>query len=390
MFETKCRALLKLFSAALFSVFLAASICWAGPQISLPQGEEYNLGLLEEGKIYNGNFAIANTGDAPLEVRLMRVGCGCTTILYPKQKVEVTAGSAIEAKFTFNTEGMDEGENEKYIYIESDDPQKPVTKLKLIAHIKRSHLQATNRFLSFGLFTVLGAGLIDGINPCAFTVLIFFISFLNFIGYRKRELLILGSVFILSVFLTYILIGFGLFKALQSLEAFGAVAKIISLSIASLAIVLGLYSVYDWYRYRKTGNPDEIKLRLPNAIKLKIQRIVQNASRNKTRTLVDLACAVFISGFTVSILESVCTGQTYVPTITYVLKTPELRAKAFLYLVLYNVMFVLPLGIIFAAALRGVSSEMFSRMARKHLGAIKLLTAGLFFSLGILLFIVKG
>ena len=385
------------YSRSLTIVFLALSfIFWFVPfsyaagKISLPVGKEYRLGELEEGKVYERSFLIENAGESPLEVKVVKVGCGCTTILSPKAKIQLSVRQSLEVKFTFNTEGMDEGENEKYIYVESDDPQEPVIKLKLIADIRRSHTQAVSRFLSFGLFTVLGAGLIDGINPCAFTVLIFFISFLNFVGYRKKELIVLGTVFILSVFLTYILIGLGLFKILQSLEAFTAVSRVVSFTIAGLALLLGCYSIYDWYVYRKTGNPDDITLRLPNSFKLKIQRIVQNASRDRSRTLVELACAVFISGFVVSLLESVCTGQTYVPTIAYVMKTPELRSRALVYLVLYNLMFVVPLTVIFIAALKGVSSEMFAKIARSHLGTIKLLTAALFFCLGFFLLLVKG
>ena len=380
---------LKLFPAALFFIFLAAGTCWAGPKIDLLQGKEYNLGNLEEGKIYERSFPIKNTGDSPLEVKTVKVGCGCTTIIYPKQKIELPPGKSIEVKFTFNTEGM-EAEVIKYIYIESNDPIDPLIKVKLTAQVKKSGEAIKERFLSFGLFTVLGAGLIDGVNPCAFTVLVFFISFLNFVGYRKKELLLLGIVFILSVFFTYVLIGIGLFKFIQSLEVFSLLSEIIYLLVAWLTIILGMYSIYDWYIYKKTGNPDQLKLKLPSFIKLKIQRIVQGASRNRNRTLVELAIAVFASGFVVSLLESVCTGQTYVPTITYVLKTPSLRSKAFFYLVLYNLMFILPLAIIFLAALRGVTSETFSKIARRHLGAVKLLTAALFFLLGILLLIAKG
>src|SRR3989338_6322890 len=380
---------LKLFPAALFFIFLAAGTCWAGPKIDLLQGKEYNLGNLEEGKVYERSFPIKNTGDSHLEVKTVKVGCGCTTIIYPKQKIELPPGKSIEVKFTFNTEGM-EAEVIKYIYIESNDPIEPLIKVKLTAQVKKSGEAIKERFLSFGLFTVLGAGLIDGVNPCAFTALVFFISFLNFVGYRKKELLLLGIVFILSVFFTYVLIGIGLFKFIQSLEVFSLLSEIIYLLVAWLTIILGMYSIYDWYIYKKTGNPDQLKLNLPSFIKLKIQRIVQGASRNRNRTLVELAIAVFASGFVVSLLESVCTGQTYVPTITYVLKTPSLRSKAFFYLVLYNLMFILPLAIIFLAALRGVTSETFSKIARRHLGAVKLLTAALFFLLGILLLIAKG
>lgn len=381
---------LKPLIAGLFFIFAAASgTCWAGPKIDLPQGKEYNLGNLEEGKIYERGFHIKNTGDSGLEVKAVKVGCGCTTILYPKDKVMVPPAQAIEAKFTFNTEGMD-GEGVKYIYIESSDPDEPAIKLKLICNVRRQSEAVISRFLSFGALTVMGAGLIDGFNPCAFTVLVFFISFLTFAGYKKRELAVLGITFILAVFATYVLIGLGLFKFIRSLELFGFLSRIIYLSIAGLAIILGVYSLYDWYIYNKTKDPQRIKLRLPDFIKRRTQKIIQDSARDKNKTMIELVITVFLSGFLVSLLESICTGQTYVPTIAYVVKEPSLRASALGFLALYNIMFILPLAVILIAALKGVSSETFSKIARGHLGTIKLLTAGLFFLLGVLLLLAKG
>ena len=44
------------------------------------------------------------------------------------------------------------------------------------------------RFRSFGVFTVLAAGLVDGLNPCAFAAIVFFISYLAFVGRGRRGL----------------------------------------------------------------------------------------------------------------------------------------------------------------------------------------------------------
>jgi len=92
-----------------------------------------------------------------------------------------------------------------------------------------------------------------------------------------------------------------------------------------------------------------------------------------------------ITGFLVSLLEAVCTGQTYLPTITFILKTTTLKLHALAYLVIYNLMFVVPLFIIFIFALLGITSGQFSNFLKKHLLLIKLLMAILFFGLGIFL-----
>ncbi len=367
---------------ALKSVFV-----FAAPQIGVDK--EYNLGELEEGKVYEKSFSVKNSGDGPLEVRAINPSCGCIKIIHPNREQEVFPGETLGVKFTFNTEGMS-GEVIKYILIESNDPQNPSIRLKLEAQVERLAQKVNERFKSFGLWAVLFAGLIDGVNPCAFTVLVFFISFLNFTGDKRKELIVLGSTFIFSVFVTYIVIGLGLFKFIQSLEYFNILSKVIYRTVACLAVVLGFFSLYDLYIYRKTGNPEDTKLKLPEFIKNKIHKVIRDSAKNSKRALFELALAIFLCGAVVSLLESVCTGQTYLPTIVYVLNNPELRARAFLYLVLYNILFIAPLSVIFIAALTGTSSQSFSNLARKRLGLVKLLTAVLFLGLGILLFKIKG
>lgn len=360
----------------------------AAPKLFIPEGKEYNLGELEEGVIYERSFFVTNIGDELLEIKSVSVSCGCTKIVSPRRAVSLLPKSSLKIEFTFNTEGM-EGEVYRYIHIETNDVNNPAEKFKIYTNVRRSHFAAIKRFLSFGVLTVISAGLIDGINPCAFTVIVFFISFLTFVGYKKKELVILGSSFILAVFIAYVLIGLGLFKFIQSLEIFTAFSIIVYHTIAFLSFSLGVLSIYDYYIYKKTASTQNIKLKLPEFIKKKIQKIVQDAARNKNKAMVDLTLAIFFSGFLVSILESICTGQVYVPTIAYVLKVPDLRVKALTYLLLYNLMFVLPLVGVFLCALLGGTSERFSKAGRKYLGDIKLLMAFLFFMLGALILFVK-
>lgn len=248
------------------------------------------------------------------------------------------------------------------------------------------------RFKTIKFFVVMGIGLIDGINPCAFTVIVFFISFLALQGYRKKELSIIGLAFIFAVFITYILIGLGLFGFLYRLQAFWLIAKIINFSIGAFSIILGIFALYDFFRFKKTGQTEGLLLQLPQPIKNQIHSIIGLHYRDtKTRqagplkrNIVRLLLSALITGFLVSILEAVCTGQTYLPTIVFILKTSH-QLKALAYLLLYNFMFVVPLLIIFLFALSGVTSEQFSKFLKERLLVIKLLMAVVFLGLGIFL-----
>ncbi|MBN1582121.1 MAG: hypothetical protein JXA89_15565 [Anaerolineae bacterium] len=57
-------------------------------------------------------------------------------------------------------------------------------------------------------WAVIVPGLIDGINPCAFATIIFFVSYLSIVRRRGQEILMVGIAFTLAVFLAYL--GFGI------------------------------------------------------------------------------------------------------------------------------------------------------------------------------------
>ena len=59
--------------------------------------------------------------------------------------------------------------------------------------IKKAEESMVDRFKSLGLLTIVSAGLIDGLNPCAFATLIFFISYLTMVGRKRSEILWVGS-----------------------------------------------------------------------------------------------------------------------------------------------------------------------------------------------------
>jgi len=241
-------------------------------------------------------------------------------------------------------------------------------------------------FKSFKPAVVIGAGLIDGINPCAFTVIVFFMSFLALQGYRKRELIGIGLTFIFAVFLTYLLIGLGVFQFLYRLEGFWVAAKIINYGIGAFSIVLGGVAAYDYFKYKRTKATEGLVLQLPAPIKNKIHAIIGGYYRKsgEKKNLIGLVLSALITGFLVSLLEAVCTGQTYLPTIVFIFKGYH-DVKALVFLLIYNLMFVVPLFVIFLFALLGVSSAEFSKFLREKLGLVKILMAALFFGLGLFL-----
>ncbi len=255
--------------------------------------------------------------------------------------------------------------------------------------LELGNLDLAAYFANFKPLVIIGAGLIDGVNPCAFTVIVFFISFLALQGYRRRELIVIGLLFIFSVFFTYLLIGLGIFNFLYRMEEFLFISRFFNIAIGVLSIVLGFMAVYDLVKFRRTGETAGLLLQLPQVIKKRIHAVIGDHYRIKDKTkgapnkrsLIFLGASALSTGFLVSVLESICTGQTYLPTIVFILKTKG-QLRALWYLLIYNFMFIVPLFIIFVLALTGATSEHFSKFLKKHMLTVKFLMAVLFFGLG--------
>jgi len=256
-----------------------------------------------------------------------------------------------------------------------------------------SPVDLTAYFKTFVPAAIIFAGLSDGINPCAFTVIVFFISFLALQGYRKKELILIGLAFILAVFLTYLGIGLGIFNFFYSFAGFWVITRLLNIMIGILSIIFGVLAIYDFIIFKKTGSTEGLILQLPKPIKERIHQVVgffyrkslaEKQEKSKP-ALGRLLFSALAAGFLVSLLEAVCTGQVYLPTISFVLKSTTLKLQALGYLLLYNIMFIAPLIVIFVLALLGTTSQQFSDFLKKRLGLIKILMAILFFGLGLYL-----
>jgi thiol-disulfide isomerase/thioredoxin len=246
--------------------------------------------------------------------------------------------------------------------------------------IKQAEESIINRFKSLGVLNIMIAGLINGSNPCAFAALIFFISYLTLVGRKRREIFWVGMGFSGTVFVTYLLIGFGILSFIQHLSFLPLFSRIVYLITMAIALLLGIYSLYD-YVLLKRGRASEMKLQLPNFLKKRIHQIIRKESQSTRYFL-----AAMVAGFIISLLEFTCTGQVYLPTILFVINTPSLRASAISYLLLYNFMFITPLLIIFGVVHWGVTSEQLASFLQKRASTIKLLTSLFFFFLaGILI-----
>lgn len=241
-------------------------------------------------------------------------------------------------------------------------------------------------FEQITFWAIIGAGLVDGINPCAFAVIVFFISFLSVYKYDKREIIIVSLSYCAAVFIAYILIGLGLFNFLYALSSFYYVILIFKYLTIGLCALFFFLSLYDFIIYKKTGNTDKILLQLPKSYKEYIHKVMRFFLRDKEKSTLRLVGAALAVGFVVSLVEAVCTGQVYLPTIVILLKEADAHfLRAMQYLLLYNFMFIVPLIVVFVLVLMGYESQGFNAFLKKHLAFTKFLLCLVFLGLLILL-----
>ena len=248
-----------------------------------------------------------------------------------------------------------------------------------------SEEQTEQAFKKITFWAIISAGLVDGINPCAFAVIVFFISFLTVYKYTRREILIVGTAYCVAVFLAYLLLGIGVFKCLYALRGFAYVIKAFYILTAGLCLVFFGLALYDFIIYTKTKKSDRMLLQLSLENKTRIHKIMGFFLRDKNKSTWRLTLAALAVGFGVSLVEAVCTGQVYVPTCVLIMKEPTFRVRAISYLVLYNLMFIVPLVAVFLLTLLGYESKVFNDFLKKHLGLTKILLCLVFFGLFILL-----
>lgn len=185
---------------------------------------------------------------------------------------------------------------------------------------------------------VIAAGAIDGINPCAFTVLLLFVAaMLTTVQANSRStasvrgrLLGMGAIYVGAVFLTYLALGVGLLKSLSFVARTHIPARI----GATVAILMGLWMIKDFFL------PDlGWQLHAPPVV----GDIARKAARKAT------VPALIGSGFLIGLCTVPCSGAVYLGILSLLALQPTMLL-GYSYLVLYNIIFTLPLVAILIAA----------------------------------------
>jgi cytochrome c biogenesis protein CcdA/glutaredoxin len=162
---------------------------------------------------------------------------------------------------------------------------------------------------------IFGMAFADSLNPCAITVLIVLLVALSA---ASRSVWKTGFAYILGNFLSYLAIGFGLFTILQQFNLPTYTTKVVGV----LAIGLAFVSLF---------------IKLPDRSKPTIKRLIDTATS---------PYFAFLVGVGISAIELPCTGGPYFLALTLLTQYGITGLGILGYLLLYNLIFVLPLVVV--------------------------------------------
>lgn len=202
---------------------------------------------------------------------------------------------------------------------------------------------------------LLGAAVIDSINPCAFGVLLFLLAYLSKTSKNKVKMLIHGLTYIAAVFITYFLAGLILLPVIGSLGKASVWAYNV---IGALVIVFGLLEIKDFFWY---GKGFSLEL-LPGASK----RIKMYSNK-----ITDNVVSAFALGVFVALVELPCTGAVYLAVLS-MMSLIGVNAATVSWLILYNLIFILPLVVILLVVWLGTNTKKLEHLRREHRGLMRL------------------
>lgn len=235
-------------------------------------------------------------------------------------------------------------------------------------------VEAMQKYLpQITLPAVLVAGVVDGINPCAFTVLLLFVTALTStlqageanVKAMRARLLGMGGIYIAAVFLTYLALGVGLLKSLDFFTRQHVPARFGAL----LAILFGLWMLKDYF-LPEVG----WRLQAPGRIGVVARQMGKKATLP----------ALIVGGFLIGLCTVPCSGAVYLGVLSLLALQPT-ALQGYAYLVLYNVVFILPLIVILIAASARLTLNRVAHWNLHHKEGVRLVLGGGVVAMGLLI-----
>lgn len=206
------------------------------------------------------------------------------------------------------------------------------------------------------------AALTDASNPCALAVLILLLATVM-ASKGKNQALLSGLLFSLAIFISYFLMGVGVYRAITAFS----IPKYLSLAIGILSILIGLANLKDFFWYGKY-----FIMEVPMSWRPRMQAILKKVSN---------PIGAFGAGFVVSLFLVPCASGPYV-VILGLLAQKVNTARTLPLLIIYNFIFVLPMLVITFAMYFGSRMGRIEKWRQNNLRLLHLIAGAIMLFIG--------
>lgn len=250
------------------------------------------------------------------------------------------------------------------------------TAISPLDRIEEADADAATLARGLTLSAVIVAAALDSINPCTFAVLVLLLGTLIVAQRKGKKGLVLkaGLAFTIAIYITYFLLGIGVFTAIQA----AGIQKQFMIVVSCLAILLGLWNMKDFFAYGKW-----FSIEVPKRWRPTVKRL--------TSSVVSIPGA-FLIGVLDSFFLLPCSSGPYVAILALLSKNTSYTTGIW-YLLFYNLIFILPLlAITFAVHFGFTTTARAERWRSASLGKLHLIAGILMFLLGagMLTAVLKG
>jgi cytochrome c biogenesis protein CcdA len=219
--------------------------------------------------------------------------------------------------------------------------------------------------------------LIDGFNPCNLFVLTLLLALLISASGSKKRVYLIGFIFIFVVFVFYFFFMVAWLNIFKYFNLFASIRAV----IGSIAVLAGLVNCKDFFFFKK-GMSLTIGDNQKGRLTKKMNKIRKIAERGSIFMLIlsSVGLAVFSS-----FIELPCTaGFPIIFTTILAGETAKATSSYYLWILFYNLIYVLPLAII--VAIFGYTFQA-KRISQKQIKIIKLIGGVIMVALGLILIV---
>lgn len=214
---------------------------------------------------------------------------------------------------------------------------------------------------------VLVSSLLDSVHPCSFSILLVTIAFLFGLQMTRGKIMAIGGAYVFGIFVSYLLIGLGALKVLHLFNTPHFMGKLGATILITFGVINLLNVLFPRF---------PIRLKIPSVSHTAMGTLMEKAS----------IPAAFGLGILVGVCQFPCMGGPYLMVIG-LLRDQVTYAKGFLYLVLYNLILILPLAAVLWIASEKSVLERLEIWKREHMKQVRLWAGIAMIAIGALILI---